>query len=506
MANSSSAAAAAAAAAASGDEGTGATPFVEENVFVRRLRGRQAEDDPAFAKSPHSIVNVCSTGPVAVRATLSPFFLGPVKLPFTFVRNDPTSFWVSRTMENAWQYSKVYVDQVDPATQEPLASWFDWAKEGFNNTSAVRFPKGPGARPLYSFGGFKADGTVIRLKYVEARFRIYAPLYAQLVDASPTGLNHLRTILQKYGTITLRDFDGWDRSARNMTLKDVMYNPNHKCGHGFVLAMMLVNNRLWEEEYGGEEAIAEAIANEKPPKSVYSSLKRKNQPGIKEALTGSASKSMRLPVPLPIPAGISVAPVFQKWAQDSGHSRAASLSERVSTVAEHVLTTEDGSDPVEKCMEAMITAGHNLHKAKLNGTDVAKCGPHMRALLHSFLYAMDFPGRPPTAAATALLAEPDASISTINAEVDFLQSLVYRLQDNARAICRKEGYIPPRKEEEEDEEDEEDDEDDDTLPVACFKCESTTWTTGQVATAPTALGRNKTMHRFYCSACFASSL
>eukprot|EP01127_Copromyxa_protea_P002417 TRINITY_DN1230_c0_g1_i1.p1 TRINITY_DN1230_c0_g1~~TRINITY_DN1230_c0_g1_i1.p1 ORF type:complete len:165 (+),score=24.23 TRINITY_DN1230_c0_g1_i1:205-699(+) len=97
---------------------------------------------------------------------LSPFFLGPVEL---------YGGQMAMNMENAWQYTKVYKHHTDNSGK-PTPEYFKWAKEGWNNNNPVRFPMGRGAKPEYSLW----DGQ--RLGYIEARKKIYAPLYAAAVE------------------------------------------------------------------------------------------------------------------------------------------------------------------------------------------------------------------------------------------------------------------------------------------------------------------------------------
>ncbi len=44
-------------------------------------------------------------------------------------------------MENAWQYTKVYRDQIDIKTGNPNENWWKFATDGFNRDKADRFPR-----------------------------------------------------------------------------------------------------------------------------------------------------------------------------------------------------------------------------------------------------------------------------------------------------------------------------------------------------------------------------
>ena len=91
---------------------------------------------------------------------------------------------------------------------------------------------GKGAKPLYSYW----DGE--KLDYVEARKKIYIPLYSNAVKKTEA-FAKLSEIYQKEGTITLWDFDGYNHHALNMSYNDVINCSTKKMGHAFVLAMLL---------------------------------------------------------------------------------------------------------------------------------------------------------------------------------------------------------------------------------------------------------------------------
>ena len=134
-------------------------------------------------------------------------------------------------MENAWQYSKVYKGYED------IDKWLSWAREGWNNKRAVRYPMGRGAKPLYSYW----DGK--RFDYISARLYIYIPLYARLVKRTDA----FRELKKRYKAgeqITLWDFDGYDHVKLGKTLTQVVFDPHKKMGHAFVLAMLLEKHPL----------------------------------------------------------------------------------------------------------------------------------------------------------------------------------------------------------------------------------------------------------------------
>jgi hypothetical protein len=154
---------------------------------------------------------------------LSPFLLGPCAL---------YDGYHSRTMENAWQYSKVYEEHIDPRSKEILPTYWHWARAGWLNPEAVRYPKGKGRAPEFSLWKNR------RLKYIAARKAIYAPLYIKAVRETDA-YKSLRTMYEHGHRLILLDYDAYDHIAEKMTLNDVLNNPARKMGHAFVLAMLL---------------------------------------------------------------------------------------------------------------------------------------------------------------------------------------------------------------------------------------------------------------------------
>lgn len=159
---------------------------------------------------------------------LSPFLLGPVDL---------YDGLVSQTVENGWQYSKVYAKHID-SSGEPTKEYWEWAEEGWRNTRAVRYPMGKGAVPVYFLWGGKSPYTQMRkLSYVEARRQIYAKLYRPCAAKTPAFAKLKELAAQ--GDLGLWDFDGCNHHALGLTIDQVIDDPKRKAGHAFHLAQML---------------------------------------------------------------------------------------------------------------------------------------------------------------------------------------------------------------------------------------------------------------------------
>lgn len=156
---------------------------------------------------------------------LSPFYLGPVPLYKDSVVPE------ALRMENGWQFGKLYAVHMDD-NGDPTDEYFAWARDGWLDPRAHRYPMGKNARPEYSWW----EGE--KLTYLEARKRIYLPMYARAVVKTKAFDILMREYLTK-GKLTLWDFDGYDHQALGMTFEDVLGCPTRKMGHAFVLAMLL---------------------------------------------------------------------------------------------------------------------------------------------------------------------------------------------------------------------------------------------------------------------------
>jgi hypothetical protein len=158
---------------------------------------------------------------------LSPFVLGPCKL---------YGKYTSQNMENGWQYAKVYKECISRKLGKIKKEYWTWAKEGWDNPKAVRYPMGKGRKPEFSLW----DGQ--RLSYVEARKKIYIPLYFDAVEKTQA-YKRLEHLYQTKKVLVLLDYDAYDHRKEKMTLTDVLENPHKKMGHAFVLAMMLTQDK-----------------------------------------------------------------------------------------------------------------------------------------------------------------------------------------------------------------------------------------------------------------------
>ena len=173
-----------------------------------------------------NIINCCSISKNWSKG-LSPFYIGPCELP---------SGEISKNVENGWQFCKTFSVHVDK-NNNPTAEYFKWRQNGFNDSRAHRYPMGKGIKPLYHFLSNE------KLNYIEARKKIYVPLYGKTVVKTEAFKKLLEEFkkLKESEILWLWDFDGYDHKALNMTYKDAINSEERKFGHAFVLGFLLEN-------------------------------------------------------------------------------------------------------------------------------------------------------------------------------------------------------------------------------------------------------------------------
>lgn len=182
-----------------------------------------------------TVINTTSRDTGNIGKELSPFFLGPVEL---------YEGRTAKNMENAWQFSKVYVEFTNEALK-PTEKYFKWAHKGWSDSFAHRYPYGKGAIPLYSYWKIFQNGVWVEKywKYISARKNIYFPLYAKAVFKTKA-YAELKARVDNGEKIALWDFDGYDHAKRQMSYQEVVNNEQYKCGHAFVLYGLLTGELL----------------------------------------------------------------------------------------------------------------------------------------------------------------------------------------------------------------------------------------------------------------------
>lgn len=153
--------------------------------------------------------------------TCSPFFAGPVGLYGDFI---------AKNVENGYQYSKVYSRFIGK-DGNPTPEYFEWAKQGWDDAVAHRRPFGH-IEPKYSWW----DGE--KLDYIQARKKIYIPLYSKAV-VKTEGFQELERLYAAGEKLCLLDYDSFDYQALGYGMKEIINDTEHSMGHAFVLKFLL---------------------------------------------------------------------------------------------------------------------------------------------------------------------------------------------------------------------------------------------------------------------------
>lgn len=197
----------------------------DARVRVIPMKGQKQADKNGL------YVNCTSTGDDGEKQ-LSPFCLGPCDL---------YGGYTAKKLENAWQYSKLYPQHIGD-DGNPTAEYFAWAKRGWSSWKGERYPCGKNIGSKLHWWDGKCLGRV------EARKRIYVPLYVQQVKQQPY-FRELKKIWESEikpdaeNTLYFRDFDTYEYD----TISEVLNNPVRSMGHGFVLAMLLTDDAALQE-------------------------------------------------------------------------------------------------------------------------------------------------------------------------------------------------------------------------------------------------------------------
>lgn len=245
-------------------------------VAVGKLPGRFARDANGApmkwpSKPGYTRVNVCSSAKGKWQQ-FSPMLLGPVVLAEHVDAETAEEDMGMRhgvplppqalVFENFWQYSKVWSRDVrDPGNEHeiPSADYFQRRAAGWALAKGDRHaradptnPKSTQCRKLCDLQGAGQQVTVYtywfgeHLSYIEARRRIYAPVYETLVRRTEAW-RELQARVAAGENVLLVGYDGYERGERSW---DECFNDvTRPFGHEMVLGCMLDNQRPFPWEH-----------------------------------------------------------------------------------------------------------------------------------------------------------------------------------------------------------------------------------------------------------------
>jgi len=259
-------------------------------VYTDRLPGR-FEGLPWPSVEGAKRYNVCSSSNQLIGGhparQLSPFFVGPIHLALPPVDGSGEAEVDVTCIENYWQASKVWPGElatddkeaalrhwlhgspreVDTREGLPSAAWFErrrkyWA-DPEPHRRIKRGTKKNNDDPLHCWWLGKA------YPYVEARCRMYIPMYADLVARTPA-YRALKAEVDAGQDVLLIGYDGYPTPK---PLVEYLRDPAVRFGHELVLAAMLRDEAPWEALYPDIERVWEV------PESLVPNIRRKKRAG-----------------------------------------------------------------------------------------------------------------------------------------------------------------------------------------------------------------------------------
>eukprot|EP01027_Heterolobosea_sp_BB2_P014653 GEZU01021019.1.p1 GENE.GEZU01021019.1~~GEZU01021019.1.p1 ORF type:complete len:358 (+),score=89.05 GEZU01021019.1:60-1133(+) len=221
-----------------------------------RFSGRKWPMKPGFKN-----VNVCS-GAAGIWKQLSPMKLGPIKIGEYLNENQQakdkgmSAYKVpmpetAQNMENLWQFSKVWRGEFDEKKGIPIKDFFTRRASGWKDNTGHRHVKkgndpstGKPYVPLFAWWAGE------KLKYIEARRRIYCPIYAREV-ANTAAFKKLMQMVDDGFNVQILGHDGYNRGT--LTWNQCFLDERRPFGHEMVLACLLEGVAPWRQLNENEE-------------------------------------------------------------------------------------------------------------------------------------------------------------------------------------------------------------------------------------------------------------
>lgn len=219
----------------------------DKNIIMLKKRSKAYIEQCATYEDYIRIdVTSCNKNPKFV-SEMSPLFIGPC------VSSDGL---VAQTFEDLWQYGKVYPKIYDENKKivagidengNPTPEFYEWRKRFYalKKDKGDRHPAFPSSirhRDCKYMVYFDENGNLEKLDYVTSRKKVYIPEYAKLV-VNTDSFKELKKQYESGAKIALCDFDAWNYYGPNLdqdvTIIDVVNNPQFKVGHGYVIKMLL---------------------------------------------------------------------------------------------------------------------------------------------------------------------------------------------------------------------------------------------------------------------------
>lgn len=135
----------------------------------------------------------------------------------------------SKTVENAWQFLKVWDGETGWCKDKALAA--------FKSDCAIRYPKGKGEKAI---GHYWSESDSV-LDYIEARKSIYIPCYLEMLE-KPNRKEQIERLRQaaKDGTVSIWDPDSYRIQNFGMkSFSEAVSFINKPFAHAFIVALAI---------------------------------------------------------------------------------------------------------------------------------------------------------------------------------------------------------------------------------------------------------------------------
>jgi hypothetical protein len=193
-------------------------------------------------------INVCS-GSTQIYKELSPMKLGPIKDIKVVGFNKKIYKIEAKNLENLWQASKVWKSDLNSKNQ-PKKEWYIMRDRYYKDSKAYRHIKKSKTKknvniPLYSLWVNQNSEKVEKLSYLEARWKIYCPIYEDLVK-NTKAFNDLKKLIDNGTNLQILGYDGYDYESQGKTLDECFDNDTVPFGHELALVSILKNDIPWK--------------------------------------------------------------------------------------------------------------------------------------------------------------------------------------------------------------------------------------------------------------------
>ncbi len=189
--------------------------------------------------------------------SLSPKSLGPVK-------HRQPGLPDALTIENYHQFNKVFSQELDPVTKNPIPEFYEKRNKGYQDSEPHRHKIDPKEQkkkqsniniPLFSIH-LSNDGQERRYSYVQSRY-FYCHQYELLTKDLPQ-LNHLQELIENGTNLQIIGYDGYPITN---SLYDHYLDISRPFGHELVLYSILTiensQNYPWNRYYNEFKEIYE---------------------------------------------------------------------------------------------------------------------------------------------------------------------------------------------------------------------------------------------------------